>query len=254
MAGRKTILTCAVTGNITTRANHPGLPITPAEIAVAAIDAGKAGAAVAHIHARDPATGKGSTDARLFAEIVDRIRQSGSSIIVNLSTGEGGRFVPDADHPQRAAPGSTLIAAEGRVAHIAALRPEFCTLDLNTMYSGTAVVINTPESIAKMAAIIAAAGTVPELELFDSGDLQLAKHLLRKGVLRSPAVFQLVLGVRFGAAADPATLAYLVSQLPDDCTWAAFGIGTQLVPDARTGISARRACARGARGQCLRAR
>ena len=228
--GRKTIMTCAVTGNITTRAQHPGLPITPTEIATAAVDAGKAGAAVAHIHARDPDSGRGTTEGRLFAEIVDRIRQSGSPIIVNLSTGEGGRFVPDADQPWVAAPGTTLMPPDDRVAHVAALRPEMCTLDLNTMFSGSAVVINTPDAIARMAKTIRAAGTLPEIELFDSGDLQLARHLIHKGVLASPAVFQLVLGVRWGAAADPATLAYLVGQLPQNCVWAAFGIGRAEFP------------------------
>ena len=230
MSGRKTVLTCAVTGNITTRAQHPRLPITPVEIATAAIEAGQAGAAVVHLHARDPRTGRGTTDARVFAEIVDRVRQSGSPVIINLSTGEGGRFVPDAANPSLGAPGTTLVHPDMRVAHVAALRPEMCTLDLNTMVSGSAVVINTPATITHMAEVIRAAGTLAEIELFDSGDLQLARHLLTQGVLSSPAVFQLVLGVRWGAAANPATLAYLVGQLPHDCIWAAFGIGRAEFP------------------------
>jgi uncharacterized protein (DUF849 family) len=227
---RKTILTCAVTGNITTRAQHPGLPVTPTEIADAAIEAGKAGAAVVHIHARDPGTQRGSMDLALFTEIVSRIRDSGSDVILNLSTGEGGRFDPDASTPSLAAPGTTLTTPERRVAHIEALRPEICTLDLNTMFSGTAVVINTPRNVTIMAGLIYRAGVLPELELFDSGDIQLARHLLDQGVLRAPALIQLVLGVRFGAAANPETLFYLRSQLPEHCIWAAFGLGRAAFP------------------------
>jgi uncharacterized protein (DUF849 family) len=227
---RKTILTCAVTGNITTRAQHPGLPITPAEIATAAIEAGKAGAAVVHIHARDPVTERGSMDLGLFSEIVSRIRDAGSDVILNLSTGEGGRFVPDADEPSVAAAGTTLTTPARRVAHVEALRPDICTLDLNTMFSGSAVVINTPQNVTIMAERIYAACVLPELELFDGGDVQLARHLIEQGVLRTPALIQLVLGVRFGAAANPETLFYLRSQLPEHCIWAAFGLGRAAFP------------------------
>jgi uncharacterized protein (DUF849 family) len=227
---RKTILTCAVTGNITTRAQHPGLPITPAEIATAALEAGKAGAAVVHIHARDPGTERGSMELGLFSEIVSRIRDAGSDVILNLSTGEGGRFVPDVTEPRLAAAGTTLTAPARRVAHVEALRPEICTLDLNTMFSGSAVVINTPQNVTIMANHIYAAGVLPELELFDSGDVQLARHLIDQGVLKTPALIQLVLGVKFGAAANPETLFYLRSQLPENCIWAAFGLGRQAFP------------------------
>jgi uncharacterized protein (DUF849 family) len=227
---RKTILTCAVTGNITTRAQHPGLPITPAEIANAAVEAGKSGAAVVHIHARDVRTERGSMELGLFAEIMSRIRDAGSDVIINLSTGEGGRFVPDAAEPKIAAPETTLVAPERRVAHVEALRPEICTLDLNTMFSGSAVVINTPQNVTIMANRIYDAGVLPELELFDGGDIQLARHLLDQGVLRMPTLIQLVLGVRFGAAANPETLFYLRSQLPELCIWAAFGLGRAAFP------------------------
>lgn len=221
----KTILTCAVTGNITTRDQHPRLPITPEEIATAAVEAGRAGAAVAHIHVRDVATGRGTIDTALFGEVIDRIRQAGSDIVINLSTGEGGRFVPDPAQPRRAGAGTTLLPPAERVTHVAQLKPEICTLDLNTMFSGRAVVINTPDSVTEMARIIYDVGSLPELELFDTGDLQLAKHLLKTGILKPPLVMQLVLGVRYGAAADPATLFYLSQQLPAGTLWAAFGLG-----------------------------
>jgi len=227
---KKSILTCAVTGNITSRAQHPGLPITPKEIAEAVIAAGQAGASVAHIHARDPETERGSMDVELFREIIARIRDAGSDIILNLSTGEGGRFVPSLEEPSVAGPGTTLTQPEKRVAHVEILQPEICTLDLNTMYSGTAVVINTPRNVEIMAKRIHRAGVLPELEIFDGGDLQLAKLLIKRGILKTPALIQIVLGVRFGASADPATLFYLASQLPSDSIWAAFAIGRQEFP------------------------
>ncbi len=225
-----TILTCAVTGNQTTRAQHSGLPITPREIAVAAIDAAKAGAAIVHLHARDPQTQRGTMEPATFKEIVDRIRDSGTDVILNLSTGEGGRFVPSLDEPRRAGPGTTLTQPEKRVAHVTALRPEICTLDFNTMFSGTAVVINTPGNLEVMAQHIYAAGVVPEIEIFDTGDLQLANSFIERGILKQPVMMQIVLGVRYGAVADPQTLLYYAARLPKDCIWAAFGIGRMEFP------------------------
>jgi uncharacterized protein (DUF849 family) len=227
---RKSILTCAVTGNITRRESHPGLPVTPEEIAAAAVEAGKAGASVAHIHVRDPQTGRGSMEVALYREVVSRIRDAGSDIVINLTTGEGGRFIPSDDEPRLAAPGSTLCPPERRISHVESIKPELCTLDFNTMWSGSAVVINTPRNLEIMARRIQAAGVKPEIEIFDSGDLQLAKHFLDQGILEPPAIFQIVMGVRYGAAANPDTLLYLSSQLPENCIWAAFGIGRQEFP------------------------
>lgn len=227
---KKTILSCAVTGNITTRAQHPDLPVTPAEIAKAAVDANKAGAAIVHAHVRDLETQEGSMDIALYKEVVDRVRDAGSNVIMNLTTGEGGRFIPSEDEPRVSAPGTTLCRPELRVAHVAALKPEICTLDFNTMNSGPRVVINTPRNLEIMANVINEAGTKPEIEIFDSGDLNLAKHFIEQGILKSPSMFQLVLGVRWGAAPNYATLAYLVSQLPENCEWAAFGIGRFAFP------------------------
>ena len=225
-----TILSCAVTGNITTRQQHPALPVTPQEIAEASIDAAKAGAAIAHIHVRDPATGAPSMALALYREVVDRIRDSGVDILINLTTGPGGRFVPSADDPKVAAPGTTLLPPDRRVEHIVALRPDICSLDLNTMWSGSSVVINTPTNVARMAQLIREAGAKPELEVFDSGDIHLAHQLLKDGVLDAPALFQIVLGVRYGFGSTPATLAYAHSLLPPDAKWAAFGIGRMEFP------------------------
>ena len=143
----KTILSCAVTGNITSPAQNPNQPVSPAEIAKAAIDANKAGAAIIHIHVRDLKTAEGSMDIGHYKEVVDRIGSSGSDLIINLTTGEGGRFIPTDDDPRIAAPGSTLCRPELRVAHVKELKPEICTLDFNTMNSGTRTVINTPRNL-----------------------------------------------------------------------------------------------------------
>jgi uncharacterized protein (DUF849 family) len=226
----KTIITCAVTGNITRPEQHPDLPITPRQIADAAIDAAKAGAAIAHIHVRDPETGAPSMELEHYREVVERIRASDTDLIINLTTGPGGRFVPSDDDPRVAAPGSTLVRPERRVEHVVALRPEICSLDLNTMWFGSAVVINTPRNAAIMATAIREAGVMPELEVFDSGDLQLAHQLLADGVLARPPLFQVVLGIRNGFAATPETLLYAKSLLPADAIWAAMGIGRMEFP------------------------
>jgi uncharacterized protein (DUF849 family) len=226
----KTIITCAVTGSITKPEQHPGLPITPRQIADAAIDAARAGAAIAHLHVRDPETGAPSMALDLYCEVVDRIRASDTDLIVNLTTGPGGRFIPSDDDPKVAAPGSNLMRPEKRVEHVLALRPEICSLDLNTMWFGSAVVINTPRNVTIMANAIREAGVLPELEVFDSGDIQLAHQLLAEGVLPRPPLFQMVLGIRNGFPATPATLLYAKSLLPEDAMWAAMGIGRMEFP------------------------
>jgi uncharacterized protein (DUF849 family) len=160
-----------------------------------------------------------------YREVVERIRASGQDVVVNLTTGPGGRFVPSEDNPRVAAPGTSLLPPEQRVTHVEALRPEICSLDFNTMYSGDSVVINTPRNVRIMAERIREAGTKPEIEVFDSGDIQLANEFLRTGVLDSPPLFQMVLGIRYGAIATPETMMYLRTLLPRDAQWAAFGIG-----------------------------
>jgi uncharacterized protein (DUF849 family) len=226
MAGeaKKTILTVAVTGNLTTVQQHPGLPCTPEQIATAALESAKAGASVAHIHVRHP-DGKPSMELAHYREVVDRIRDKNSDLIINLTTGPGGRFVPSKDDPKIAAPGSTIVHPLRRVEHIVALKPDIATLDLNTMWSGTAAVINPPENVTIMANEIQKAGSRPELEVFDSGDIQLAKALLDQGVLKRPPLFQIVMGVRYGFISTPQTLMYAHSLLPKDADWAAFAIG-----------------------------
>lgn len=227
---RKVILTCAVTGNITTPEQTPYLPITPEQIANSAIECAKAGAAVAHIHVRDPVTGRPSMSLDLYREVVDRIRSSGTDVVINLTTGPGGRFVPDREDPRKPAAGTTLLPPDGRVEHILALKPEIATLDCNCMWSGTGVVMNTPWSITRMAELIYSAGTIPELEVFDSGDIALAKHLIDGGVLKAPCLWQVCMGIRFGFDWDPETLNYARSIIPAGHPWAAFAIGRMEFP------------------------
>ncbi|BAX61084.1 3-keto-5-aminohexanoate cleavage protein [Burkholderia stabilis] len=225
MHARKTIITCAVTGNITRPDQHPGLPVTPEQIANASLEAAQAGAAVVHIHVRDPATGRPSMDVDLYRDVMARIRAVDRELIINLTTGPGGRFIPSDDDPRVAAPGTTLLPPEKRVEHIVALKPDICSLDLNTMNSGAEVVINTPKNVTRMAEAIRRAGVKPELEIFDSGDIHLARDLIAGGVLDGPGLWTFVSGVKYGFAASPETLLYARSLLPPGAIWSAFGIG-----------------------------
>lgn len=227
---RKTILTAAITGNLMTPEMSPHLPVTPEQIARQALDAAKAGASILHLHVRDPQTAKGSMDLALYRELVERIRAENDNVVLNLTTGEGGRFVPSRADPKVADAGSTLCGPEQRVAHVEELRPDICTLDFNTMWSGQASVINAPWNLEVMAGRIYAAGVKPEIEIFDSGDLHMVKDFVARGVIKTPLMVQMVLGVRFGAVANPETMAYLVSQLPPGTEWAAFGIGRMAFP------------------------
>jgi uncharacterized protein (DUF849 family) len=230
MHARKTIITCAVTGNLTKPEQHPGLPITPQQIATSALEAAHAGAAVVHIHVRDPQTGRPSMEIDLYRQVIELIRAVDPELIINLTTGPGGRFVPSDDDPKVAAPGTTLLPPEKRVEHIAALKPDICSLDLNTMNSGGDVVINTPKNVRRMARVIREAGVKPELEIFDSGDLHLALDLIKEGVLDGPGLWTFVMGVKYGFAATPETLLYARNFLPQGAAWSAFGIGRTEFP------------------------
>src|SRR5882757_934585 len=226
----KVIITCAITGNLTRPDQSPHLPITPQQIADSALEAAEAGAAIAHIHVRDPQTGRPSMSIDLYRDVMDRIRARNKQLVINLTTGPGGRFVPSEADPKVAGPGTTLIAPEKRVEHVELLRPDICTLDLNTMNSGGQVVINTPTNVRKMAARIRAAGVMPELELFDTGDCHLARDLIAEGVLQGPGLFSLVLGVKYGFNASPETMLYARGLLPPGAIWSGFGIGRAEFP------------------------
>ncbi|MEP7069224.1 MAG: 3-keto-5-aminohexanoate cleavage protein [Usitatibacter sp.] len=221
----KTFITCAVTGNITKPDQTPHLPISPEHIANECLAAAGEGAAAVHIHVRDPATGRPSMDVNLYRDVMERIRRKDSSLIINLTTGPGGRYVPNADDPKLYAPGTTLVPPAERVKHVVELKPDVCSLDLNTMNSGPDVVINTPANVRKMAKAMSDAGVLPELEVFDSGDIHLARDLLAEGTLKGPGLFTIVMGVKYGFASLPETVFYAKSILPAGAVWSAFGIG-----------------------------
>jgi uncharacterized protein (DUF849 family) len=221
----KAIITCAVTGNLTTLSQTPYLPVTPEEIAEACLGAAEAGAAIAHIHVREPSTGAPSMKVEYYEEVVARIRAKNKELILNLTTGPGGRFAPSEEDPRIAGPGTTLLPPEQRVAHIAKIKPDISSLDLNTMNSGPQVVINTPGNVRRMAKVIAEAGVKPEIELFDSGDIALMHDLLRDGTLKGPLLVSFVLGVKYGFQPSPETILYARNLLPADTEFTAIGIG-----------------------------
>jgi uncharacterized protein (DUF849 family) len=224
------VITCAVTGNQTTPDMTPHLPITPGEIAEACLGAAEAGAAAVHIHVRDPRTGRPSMDIDHYRDVIARIRAKNNQVIINLTTGPGGRFAPDPDDPKVAGPGTTLMRPEDRVAHVALLKPDICTLDLNTMNSGKEVVINTPANVRRMAAVIRDARVKPEIELFDSGDISLCRDLVRDGTLAGPILCSIVMGVKYGFQPSPETVLYARGLLPPGTVWTAFGTGHMAFP------------------------
>ncbi len=226
----KRIITCAVTGGAPVTGRNPNVPITPRQIADSAIEAAKAGAAIVHLHARDPETKAGSMRLDLFQEIVGRIRDSGIDVVINLSTGDGAMFASNPDNPGVAGPGSNMRLASERVRHVVDLKPEICSLDFNTMWFRNRAFINSPEMITQMAQMIYEAGTTPELEIFDTGDLHLAAHLMSTGVIKTPAFYQIVLGVSYGASASTETMMYMRDLLPKGMQWAAFGIAQHEFP------------------------
>src|SRR6478735_911399 len=230
MQGGKTFITCAVTGNLTKPEQTPHLPITPQHIADECLAAVAEGAAAVHIHVRDPKTGRPSMDVALYREVMERIRAKDANVIINLTTGPGGRFVPSPDDPKVFAPGTTLLPPLERVRHVVELKPDVCSLDLNTMNSGPDVVMNTPKNVRRMAKVIREAGVKPELEIFDSGDINLALDLIADGSLDGPAMWTFVLGVKYGFAPTPETLLYARNMLPHGAFWSAFGIGRMEFP------------------------
>lgn len=226
----RTIITCAVTGNLVAPEQTPHLPVTPAQIADECLAAAEAGAGQVHIHVRDPQSGKPSMEVDLYAEVVDRIRRANRELIINLTTGPGGRYKPSVDDPKLYAPGTSLLPPEKRVEHIALLRPDVCSLDLNTMNSGSDVVMNTPPNVRRMARVIRQAGVKPEIEVFDSGDMHLARDLIADGTLEGPGMWTLVLGVKYGFGSAPETVNYARSLLPPGAIWTAFGLGRMEFP------------------------
>jgi len=224
------IITCAVTGAGETVGVHPAIPVTPAQIADAAIEAAKAGAAIAHIHVRDVETGRGNRDRALFREVVERIRERDTDVIINLTTGMGGDYIPSEKDPAVPAPGSDYATPEERVLHVEELRPEICSLDCGSMNFGSSLMLNTIDHLRVMAARIQRCGVKPEIEAFELGHIWLAKQLIREEIIDEPPLFQLCLGIPWGAEANAQTLLVMRDMLPEGAHWAAFGIARMQFP------------------------
>ncbi len=227
-------ITCAVTGVGATTDRSELVPVTPAQIADAALEAAEAGAAIVHIHVRNPETGGPSRDPALYGEVVERIRGSGVDVVLNLTAGMGGDLVlGGVESPlPPSSEGTDMAGATERLAHVAELRPEICTLDCGTMNfaEGDYVMTNTPSMLREMARQIRELGVRPEIEVFDTGHLVFAKQLIAEGLVDEPAMLQLCMGIPYGAPDDPGTLLALVNQLPPGCVFSAFAIGRMQLP------------------------
>lgn len=220
----KIILSCAVTGGHPNVHTHPDYPITPEQIANNCIDAAKAGAAIVHIHVRDPETGLRSGDANLFREVVERVRDSKIDVLINLTTSEGARFTPGPDDPKIGGPGTTLVHPLERLVHIEELLPDICTLDVGTFNFGEVIFVNTPAHLRIMAKRIQELGVKAEIEVFEPGHIMFANKMIEEGLIDGPPMFQLCLGVPHASPATPEILNVMKNMLPTSAQWSAFGI------------------------------
>ena len=231
---QEVFITCAVTGAGDTTAKSDKVPVTPKDIATSAIEAARAGAAVVHCHVRDPETGQGARDPALFREVVARIRDSDQDVVINLTAGMGGDLVlGSAEAPLPLSPeGTDLAGATERLAHVTELLPEIATIDCGTMNFGEGdyVMTNTPAGLREMARQMQALGVRPEIEVFDTGHLELAKWLAGQGLLDDPVLVQLCMGIPWGAPDDLRTFQALVDNLPDGWLFSAFSIGRNQLP------------------------
>jgi uncharacterized protein (DUF849 family) len=228
-------VTCAVTGVGDTVGRSDRVPVTPDQIAEAALEAARAGAAVVHIHVREPETGKGARNPELYREVVERIRQADVDVVLNLTAGMGGDLVLGSDEaplpPDEA--GTDLVGATERLEHVAELLPEICTLDCGSMNfaaGGDYVLVNSPAVLRAMARRIQELGVRPELEVFDTGHLVLVKELIAEGLIDEPCLIQLCTGIPYGAPDDPRTLLAMVDQLPPGAVFSTFSIGRMQLP------------------------
>ncbi|MGA8259579.1 MAG: 3-keto-5-aminohexanoate cleavage protein [Arenicellales bacterium] len=227
------IVTCAVTGAGDTVGKHPAIPVTPKQIAAAAVEAAQAGATVVHCHVRDPETGKGSRDVNLYREVVDRIRSSGVDVIVNLTAGMGGDLeIGPGETPMEFGSSTDLVGGLTRLAHVEELLPDICTLDCGTLNFGDGdyIYVATPNQLRAGARRIQELGVKPELEIFDTGHLWFAKRLKSEGLLDDHPLFQICLGIPWGAPADTTTMKAMADNMPEGAIWAGFGIGRMQMP------------------------
>ena len=224
------IITCAVTGSGDTAEKHPDLPKSPEQIAAAAIEAAEAGAAVAHIHVRDPQTGVAGRKLEWYQEVVERVRASSSDVVLNLTAGMGGDFMPDKEDPGKGGPGTDMATPEERLAHVKKLLPEICTLDCGTQNYSTTAYVSTPDMLREMAKIILELGVKPEIEVFELGQIWFAKQLIKEGLIDEPPLFQLCMGIPWTAEANAENMLALRNMLPENSIWTGFGISRMQMP------------------------
>lgn len=226
------IITCALTGAGDTAGRSPHVPVTPEQIARSAVEAAEAGATVVHVHVRDPETGAPARDPRLYREVVERVKESGTDVVVNLTAGMGGDLVVDPEDPLTHLPGTDLVGGLERLPHVEELLPDICTLDCGSLNfgDGSNLYVSTPDMLRAGARRVQELGVRPELEIFDTGQLWFAKQLLSEGLLDEPPLFQLCMGIPWGAPADPGVLQSMVSMLPDGAEWASFALGRMQMP------------------------
>ena len=233
------VITCAVTGAGDTVGKHPDIPITPQQIADSAIDAAKAGAAIVHCHVRDPQTGKGCRDVALYREVVARLRESDTDVVINLTAGMGGDlYIGPDETPTAFGDDSDLVGAVDRLPHIDELLPEICSLDCGSYNFGddNLVYVSTPDMLRRGAAHIRTLGVKPELEIFDTGQLWFALQMLDEGLLEEPPLFQLCHGIRWGTPADTSVLKASVDMLPAGAHFTAFAISRNQMPFAAQSV------------------
>lgn len=231
MISTTVFITCAVTGSGDTVRKNPKVPVTPEQIAASALEAHAAGAAIVHIHVRDPATGAPSRDGALFREVVDRIRARNDEVIINLTGGMGGDLLlgPD-DAPLEFAAGTDFVGPQERLAHISALRPEIGSLDCGSLNFDEALYGTTPRYLRAMAEEFRKRSVRPEIEVFELGHIELARQLIAEGLIETPALFQLCLGIRYGAPATTEAMQAMRDALPRGVLWSAFGVGRMQMP------------------------
>ncbi|MXW48244.1 MAG: 3-keto-5-aminohexanoate cleavage protein [Gammaproteobacteria bacterium] len=229
---QEVVITCAVTGSGETQHKHPDLPITPKQIADACVEAANAGAAVTHIHVRDPETGSGGRDHAMFAEVAERVRASGVDVVLNLTTGMGGDYYVGEKVPTDPGPGTDFVLPIERVSHIDGILPEICSLDCGTMNfgDGNLLMINTPDHLRVAAKHIQELGVKPELEVFDTGHVWMANRMFEEGLIDEPPLYQICLGIPYGAPATTGAMKAMCDMLPEGANWTAFGISRHQMP------------------------
>jgi len=227
----KTVITCAITGAVTSREQTPYLPVTPEEIATSGLEAAEAGASVLHIHVRNTETTRPSMELELYCDTVDRIKKYNKDVLINLTTGPGALYVPSPENLAIGSSRSVLLGPQYRVKHIEVIKPDICSVDFNTMHQGDGGIrINHKRVVSEMLRLIQQVGTKPELELFDSGDYRIAKEFVDDGTIKGNPLWQFAMGIKYGWDSTSNSLQYAYNLLPKNSLWSAFGIGKNEMP------------------------